>query len=52
MRIFCTGASGYIGGSIAVALAAAGSEVSGLARSERSADTCEPWALPQCIGRI
>jgi len=36
MRIFCTGASGYIGGSNAVALAAAGHEVSGLA-----------WALPR-----
>ena len=38
MRIFITGTSGYIGGSIAVALAAAGHEVSGLVRSERSAE--------------
>lgn len=37
MRIFCTGASGYIGGSIALALAAAGHEVSGLVRSEENA---------------
>lgn len=37
MRIFCTGASGYIGGSVAVALAAAGHEVSGLVRSDASA---------------
>jgi nucleoside-diphosphate-sugar epimerase len=33
MKIFITGASGYIGGSVAAALVAAGHEVSGLARS-------------------
>jgi len=37
MRIFCTGASGYIGGSVGVALVAAGHVVSGLVRSEASA---------------
>ena len=33
MKIFITGASGYIGGSVAAALMAAGHQVSGLARS-------------------
>ncbi|HUL87777.1 MAG TPA: NAD-dependent epimerase/dehydratase family protein [Pseudolabrys sp.] len=37
MKIFITGASGYIGGSVAAALMAAGHEVSGLARSEEAA---------------
>jgi uncharacterized protein YbjT (DUF2867 family) len=34
MKIFVTGASGFIGGSIAAAPMAAGHQVSGLARSE------------------
>ena len=34
MKIFVTGASGYIGGSVAAALMAAGHQVSGLARSD------------------
>ena len=34
MKIFITGASGYIGGSVAAALMAAGHQVSGLARSD------------------
>lgn len=33
MKIFITGASGYIGGSVAAALMAAGHRVSGLART-------------------
>ena len=37
MRIFCTGASGYIGGSVAVAIVAAGHHISGFLRSEQSA---------------
>jgi nucleoside-diphosphate-sugar epimerase len=36
MKIFITGASGYIGGSVAAALMAAGHEVSGLARSDEA----------------
>jgi len=46
MRIFCTGVSGYIGGSIAAAMTSAGHEVSGLVRSERALRGCERWALP------
>jgi nucleoside-diphosphate-sugar epimerase len=37
MKIFITGASGYIGGSVAAALLAAGHHVSGLARSNDTA---------------
>ncbi|MEM9064039.1 MAG: NAD-dependent epimerase/dehydratase family protein [Planctomycetota bacterium] len=38
MRVFLTGATGYIGGTVAQRLLAAGHEVVGLARSEESAD--------------
>jgi nucleoside-diphosphate-sugar epimerase len=37
LKVFITGASGYIGGSIAAALMAAGHQVSGLARSDDTA---------------
>lgn len=37
MRIFCTGVSGYIGGSVAAAMVAAGRNVSGLVRSPEAA---------------
>ena len=37
MKVFITGASGYIGGSVAAALMAVGHQVSGLARSDESA---------------
>lgn len=36
MKVFITGASGYIGGSVAAALMAAGHQVSGLARSDET----------------
>jgi nucleoside-diphosphate-sugar epimerase len=52
MRIFCTGTSGYIGGSIAVALAAAGHEVSGLVRSERSAEQVRALGLTPVHGTL
>ncbi|HZD91019.1 MAG TPA: NAD-dependent epimerase/dehydratase family protein [Pseudolabrys sp.] len=38
MKVFVTGASGYIGGSLAAHLVANGHRVSGLARSEETAD--------------
>jgi nucleoside-diphosphate-sugar epimerase len=38
MKAFITGASGYIGGSVAAALMAAGHRVSGLARSDEAAE--------------
>lgn len=37
MRIFCTGVSGYIGGSVSAAMVAAGHNVSGLVRSQEAA---------------
>ncbi len=52
MRIFCTGASGYIGGSIAVALAAAGHEVSGLVRPERSAEQVRALGITPVHGTL
>ena len=52
MRIFCTGTSGYIGGSIAVALAAAGHEVAGLVRSERSAELVQALGLTPVHGTL
>jgi nucleoside-diphosphate-sugar epimerase len=36
LKVFITGASGYIGGSVAAALMAAGHQVSGLARSDET----------------
>ena len=39
MKVFCTGASGYIGGSVAAHLVAAGHQVIGLVRSQEKADS-------------
>jgi nucleoside-diphosphate-sugar epimerase len=52
MRIFCTGTSGYIGGSVAAALAAAGHEVSGLVRSERSAELVRALGITPVDGTL
>jgi nucleoside-diphosphate-sugar epimerase len=52
MRIFCTGTSGYIGGSVAAALAAAGHEVSGLVRSERSAELVQTFGITPVHGTL
>jgi nucleoside-diphosphate-sugar epimerase len=52
MRIFCTGASGYIGGSVAMALAAAGHEVSGLVRSERNAERVRTLGITPVRGTL
>ena len=52
MKIFITGASGYIGGSLAAALIAAGHQVSGLARSEGSAAALEKIAIKPVRGSL
>jgi nucleoside-diphosphate-sugar epimerase len=52
MRIFVPGASGYIGGSVAAALAAAGHEVSGLVRSERSAGQVAALGITPVLGTL
>jgi nucleoside-diphosphate-sugar epimerase len=52
MRIFSTGVSGYIGGSIAAALASAGYEVSGLVRSERSAEQVRALGITPVHGTL
>lgn len=52
MRVFCTGASGYIGGSIAVALLAGGHEVSGLVRSAQSAEFVRSHGITPVLGSL
>ena len=52
MKVFCTGASGYIGGSVAVALRAAGHEVVGLVRSEENARKIEALGIKPIIGSL
>jgi nucleoside-diphosphate-sugar epimerase len=52
MRIFCTGASGYIGGSVAVALLGAGHEVAGLVRSEQSAEKVRQLGIEPVLGTL
>jgi nucleoside-diphosphate-sugar epimerase len=52
MKIFCTGASGYIGGSVAVALTGAGHEVAGLVRSEQSAKAVKQCGIEPVLGTL
>jgi nucleoside-diphosphate-sugar epimerase len=52
MNIFVTGASGYIGGSVAAALIAAGHAVSGLARSAQSAEALEARGIAPVRGTL
>lgn len=52
MRIFLTGASGFIGGSVAAALMAAGHEVAGLARSAERARQVEALGIEPVPGAL
>jgi len=52
MKVFITGASGYIGGSVAHALVAQGASVSGLARSEAAADALKERGITPVIGTL
>lgn len=52
MKIFCTGASGYIGGSVAAHLVAAGHQVTGLVRSQAKADAIRVRGIAPLIGTL
>ncbi|GIG69560.1 NAD-dependent epimerase/dehydratase family protein [Phytomonospora endophytica] len=52
MRVFITGATGYIGGSIAVRLIAAGHRVTGLARTTGKADALAGLGVEPVVGTL
>ena len=52
MNIFVTGAGGYIGGSVAMALRAAGHRVRGLARSAASAERLAASGIEPVLGTL
>jgi len=52
MHVFITGASGYIGGSVAAALVAQGHAVSGLARSEETARALREHGIAPVRGTL
>ena len=52
MNIFLTGASGYIGGSVAMGLLAAGHSVRGLTRGPASADRLRASGIEPVIGTL
>jgi nucleoside-diphosphate-sugar epimerase len=52
MKIFCTGASGYIGGSVAAHLAASGHQVTGLVRSADKADAVRAHGIEPVMGTL
>lgn len=52
MQIFITGGSGYIGGSVAAALVAAGHSVSGLARSAATAEALSARGITPVHGTL
>jgi nucleoside-diphosphate-sugar epimerase len=52
MKIFCTGASGYIGGSVAAHLAANGHHVTGLVRSGEKAAAVRAFGIEPVMGTL
>ena len=52
MKVFVTGASGYIGGSIAARLIEAGHSVTGLVRSETKAKSLEAIGIEPVLGSL
>src|SRR5579871_6752522 len=52
MKVFCTGASGYIGGSVAAHLAASGHQVTGLVRSQEKADAIRALGIAPLMGTL
>ena len=52
MKIFVTGASGYIGGSVAAHLIAAGHQVSGLVRSPEKAEAVRARGIEPVLGTL
>ena len=52
MKIFVTGANGYIGGSVASALIADGHKVRGLVRSKERADAVAAHGVDPVIGSL
>ena len=52
MKVFVTGASGYIGGSVAVRLTQAGHEIRGLARNRSKADLLKQLGVEPVLGEL
>lgn len=52
MKVFMTGASGYIGGSVAAALISSGNKVLGLVRSEQRAEQVRTHGIEPVIGTL
>lgn len=52
MKVFITGAAGYIGGSVAATLLKAGHKVSGLVRTEARAREVEPLGIDPVVGDL
>ena len=52
MKVFCTGVSGYIGGSVAAHLAAAGHQVAGLVRTAEKADAVRARGIEPLLGTL
>ncbi len=52
MKVFVTGATGYIGGSVAEKLVATGHEASGLVRSERKLSLLKERGIDPVLGTL